>query len=69
MKIIHVTSLKKVDPSRYTEGDIFLSEKEKAILHRGKLDPLVSQSDLKGYVKKKDVQKMIDEAMKKGAEK
>ena len=69
MKVIQVNNLKKVDVTRYKEGDIFISEKEKAILHQGKLDPLVSQSDLKGYVKKKDVQKLIDEALTKGAEK
>ena len=69
MKTVKVNSLKKVDVTRYKEGDLFLTEKEQAILQEGKLDPLVKQSDLKGYIKKKDVQKMIDEAIGKGESK
>lgn len=65
MKILHVTNLKKVDTTRYIEGDLFLTDKQIGILHRGVIEPLVKKSDLNGYVKKADVQKMIDAAIKK----
>lgn len=65
MKVLTVNNLEKVDASRYIEGDVFLTEEKIAVLHQGKIEPLVKQSDLKEYVKKKDVVKMIDAALKK----
>lgn len=65
MKVLTVNSLEKVDPARYIEGDIFLTEKSIGILHKGKIEPMVKQSDLKDYVKKKDVAKMIQDGLKK----
>jgi len=69
MKVIEVQNLKHVDVTRYKDGDLFVSKTKKAILHQGKLDPLVTESDLKGYVKKKDVEKMIEKALEKGGSK
>lgn len=64
MAIHKVENLSKVDPTRYIEGDIFLAKKTAAMLLNGKLEPIITQSDLKKYVKKSDVQKMIDKALK-----
>lgn len=66
MKVLTVNDIKKVDATRYIEGDIFLSKKEIGILHQGKIEPMIKQSDLKEYVKKKDAQKLIDDTLKKG---
>lgn len=66
MAVHKVKNLSKVDPTMYMEGDLFISERSSALLLNGKLEPIVKQSDLKNYVKKKDVQKMIDETLKKG---
>lgn len=65
MKVLKVNDLKKVDPTRYLEGDVFLTGRSIGILHNGKIEPMVKQSDLKEYVKKKDVAKLIDDALKK----
>jgi len=64
MAIHKVESLTKVDPTRYIEGDIFLTKKGAAMLLNGKLETIIKQSDLKNYVKKSDVQEMIDKALK-----
>lgn len=65
MKVIPVTKLENVDPTRYIEGDVFISDKHIGVLHQGKIEPLVKQSDLKGYIKKTEVVKLIDAAVKK----
>lgn len=65
MKVIPVTDIKKVDPARYIEGDIFLSEKHIGVLHQGTIEPLVKESALKDYVKKKDVVKLVNDTLKK----
>lgn len=66
MKPIHVQDLKKIDPSRYTEGQLFLSDKQIGIIHRGKIDPLVKQSEIKNLVTKSQVEKMIQQSQKAG---
>lgn len=66
MKVVKVTNMQNVDVTQYKEGDIFISEKEKGILHQGKIDFIITQKDLKGYVKKSEFQKMIDKTMSKG---
>lgn len=68
MKTIPVNDLKKVDPTRYIAGDVFISEKQIGILHNGSIEPLVMQKDLKGYVKKTELPKLIAEALKKEME-
>lgn len=66
MKTVTVSNMEKVDVTSYLEGDVFISEKKIGVLHNGKIETLVMESDLKKtYVKKSDVVKMIDEAMKK----
>lgn len=65
MKTVPVTDLKKVNASQYLEGDVFISDKEMGVLYKGKIEPLLMKKDLKEYVKKKDVQKMITDMMKK----
>lgn len=65
MKVSKVSNLTKVDPTRYIEGDVFITEKSIGMLHNGKIEPMVKQSDLKDYVKKKDVVKLIDNELKK----
>lgn len=66
MAVHKVENLSKVDPSRYIEGDLFISKRSAALLLNGKIEPIVKQSDLKGYVKRNDVQKMIEKAIKEG---
>lgn len=65
MAIHKVKNLSKVDQTRYIEGDLFITEQSAALLLNGKIEPIVKQSDLKHYVKRNDVRKMINDAMKK----
>lgn len=68
-----VKDLKKVDITFYTDGDIFLTDNKIGILNNGKIEEVgKSQSKLKDYVKKKDIkgfitkneiQKMIDKTI------
>ena len=51
MRTIKVKSLSKVDPSKYIEGDLFLTDRTIAILQGGKLETLVKQSDVKKLVR------------------
>lgn len=64
MSVYKVENLKKVDPTRYIEGDLFITKQSVAVLTNGQVEPLVKQSDLKGYVKKNEVKKMIEKAVK-----
>lgn len=65
MKTIPVTDLKQVNATQYQDGDVFISDKEIGVLHKGKIEPLIMKKDLKEYVKKKDVQKIITDMIKK----
>lgn len=56
MKTIKVERLDRIDPTRYSEGDIFVTDRSVAILHNGKVETLVKQSE---------VRKMIREEVKK----
>lgn len=56
MKTIKVDRLNLIDPTKYSEGDLFLTDRSVAILHSGKVETLVKQSD---------VRKMIREEVKK----
>ena len=69
MNVYPVNNIGKVDISRYKEGDVFTSDKKIGMIHNGKMEMLVRESDLKEYVKKKDVQKLIDDTLKKGDKK
>lgn len=69
VKAYQVDNLAKVDTTRYTEGSLFITDRSIAILSNGTIKPLqTSPTNLKNYVKKSEVQKMIDEAMKQKGE-
>lgn len=60
-----VEDFKKVRTDRYIESDIFYNDKEVGILIDGVIKPLSSgQPNMKNYVKKMEVKKMIEEALK-----
>ena len=64
MAIHKVDNLTKVNATKYIEGDIFITKSSVAILANGKLKPI---SFNKGLTKK-EVQKMIDDSIKKEGE-
>lgn len=65
--VYKVESLNKVDTTKYIEGDIFITIRSVGILVDGKIKTIsTSTPNLKDYVKKDDVQKMIDETLSKG---
>ena len=51
MKTIKVDRLTMIDPTKYSEGDLFLTDRSIAILHNGKVETLVKQSDVKKMVR------------------
>lgn len=51
MSIHKVESLNKVDQTRYIEGDFFLTKQSIGILHNGKIETLVKQSDVRKIVR------------------
>lgn len=63
MAVYEVENFHKIDPARYREGDLFITKKTAALLLNGKMEPIVKQSDLKNYVKKSEIQKLIDKAI------
>ena len=56
-----VTSLSKVDPTRYIEGDLFLTKRSIGILHNGKIETLVTQSEVK-----KEIKEIVKKELKEG---
>ena len=56
MKTIKVDRLTMIDPTKYSEGDLFLTDRSIAIVLNGKVESLVKQTDVK---------KMIREEVKK----
>lgn len=51
MRTIKTASLSKIDPSKYSEGDLFLTDKRVAILQNGKVETLIKQSDIKKIIR------------------
>lgn len=51
MNGIKVINLSKIDPTKYSEGSIFITDKSVAILHGGKVETLVKQSDVRKIVR------------------
>lgn len=51
MRTIKTASVSKIDPSKYSEGDLFLTDKSVAILQNGKVETLVKQSDIKKIIR------------------
>lgn len=65
VKAYEVNSLNKVDPSKYVKGSLFMTNRSIGILNNGKIKTLSTQSvNLKEYVKKDEVEKMIDDRLK-----
>lgn len=61
-----VENLNKVNTSKYVEGDLFFTSKIVGMLVDGKIKTFTTSTpNLKNYVKKDDVQKMIYVALKK----
>lgn len=69
VKAYKVDNLSKVDTTRYEEGNLFLTDRSVGILLNGKIRPLNNGSvNMRNYVKKNDVQKMIEEYLNKDGE-
>ena len=51
MNPIKVTRLDKIDPTRYTEGTVFITDKSVALLHGGKVETLVKQTDVRKLIR------------------
>ena len=64
VKAYEVENLNKVDTTKYKNGDIFITGRSGGILINGTIRPFNNSTGLK----KSDVQKMIDEAIKKVGE-
>ena len=59
-----VTNLSKVNTTLYKNGDMFFTNKSIGVLHNGKIKTIGSNPpDLTDYVKRDEVQQMIDEAI------
>lgn len=67
VNVYTVTKFKQVDPTLYIEGSLFIEQgtDKVAVLANGKLKQINGTvPTLSGYVKKNEVQSMIDEALK-----
>ena len=62
-KSYEVKNLNKVNTKLYKNGDIFYTDRSIGILHKGKVKTVGSSPDLTDYVKKDEVQAMIDDAI------
>ena len=51
MNGIKVSNLSKIDPTKYSEGSLFITDKSVAILHGGKVETLIKQSDVRKIVR------------------
>lgn len=66
VKAYKVENLNKVNTTHYVEGNLFITNKSVGILLDGKVETIFTgKPNLRNYVKKDDVQKMIDESLKK----
>ena len=68
VKAYKVDNLSKIDTTRYVEGNLFLTDRSVGILLNGKIRPFFSTPNMRNYVKKNDVQKMIEEYLNKEGE-
>ena len=60
-----VENLQKVKTDRYKEGQMFYTDKEVGILINGKIKKLnTTTPNMSQYVKKSEVEKMIDDKLK-----
>ena len=51
MNVYQVENMSKVNVSRYIEGDVFMTKQRVGILHNGKIESLVKQSDVRKIVR------------------
>lgn len=49
---IEVTKLSLIDPTKYKDGDIFITDRSIAILQNGKVETLVKQNDVQKLIQK-----------------
>lgn len=64
-----VTSLSKVNTTWYKEGDHFITKNSIGVLVNGKIKTIGNtMPSLKDYVKRDEVQQMIDDAMAGGGD-
>ena len=52
MRVVRVRAISIVDPTRYTEGDVFITSKTINILANGKIEKLMTESDVKKLIQK-----------------
>ena len=52
MRVVKVRTVSIVDPTRYTEGDVFITSKTINILANGKIEKLMTESDVKKLIQK-----------------
>lgn len=65
VRCFEVNNINKVDTTRYKNGDLFYTNRSVGILINGKIKIVpFNLPNMKNYVKKDEVQKMIDEALK-----
>lgn len=65
VKIFNVDNFRKVDTTKYIEGSFFNNGKSLGVLIGGSIKNVpTSTPNLRNYVKKDEVKKMIDEALK-----
>ena len=50
MDIQKVNQLSKIDTTKYKEGTLFMTSQSIALLHNGKVEPLVKQSQIKKLI-------------------
>ena len=65
VKLYKVENFRKVDTTKYIEGSLFMNKNNVGILHDGSIKVLsIGTPNLRNYVRKSEVKKMIDEAIK-----
>lgn len=51
MSVIKVNQLSKINTTKYKEGTLFMTNQSIAIVHNGKVETLVKQSQVKKMIK------------------
>lgn len=51
MAVHKVENLSKVDPTRYFEGDLFISKQGAALLLNGKLETIMKRTDIRKMIR------------------
>lgn len=65
VKLYKVENFRKVDTTKYIEGSLFINKNNVGILHDGTIKTLSTGTpNLRNYVKKSEVKKMIEDILK-----